>query len=180
MIVIALASLGGVAWGAIAYLLRLSHLRLALSRIHRSIAAARPCGGTLARRASLNFTSILPSRHPPTHRTPTVSLATQAIGGFGLIGDGCHNPCSIHRRLLVQLGLHHRVEGFLLHSRLVTAVWCRRGDQTSLPTLSVMNKTERGNMVRWGRSVAARPTRRPVQPPCPDCAEQPHHIHESR
>gem|GEM_PF-3950823 len=29
-------------------------------------------------------TSSLPSRHPPTHRTGTVSLATQAIG-FGLV-----------------------------------------------------------------------------------------------
>ncbi|MCL2470174.1 MAG: hypothetical protein FWF25_00315, partial [Propionibacteriaceae bacterium] len=27
-------------------------------------------------------TSSLPSRHPPTHRTPTVSLATPAIGAF--------------------------------------------------------------------------------------------------
>jgi len=31
MIVVALASLGGVVWGAIAYVLRLSHLRWALS-----------------------------------------------------------------------------------------------------------------------------------------------------
>jgi len=29
-------------------------------------------------------TSSLPSRHPPTHRTPTASLATPAIGASGL------------------------------------------------------------------------------------------------
>ncbi|MCL2482592.1 MAG: hypothetical protein FWF43_04085, partial [Propionibacteriaceae bacterium] len=35
-------------------------------------------------------TSSLPSRQPSTHRTPTVSLATPAIGGFG------HNPSPLH------------------------------------------------------------------------------------
>ena len=47
------------------------------------------CCATLWRHAGSSAgaqqTSSLPSRHPPTHRTPTVSLATPAIGAFGLI-----------------------------------------------------------------------------------------------
>ena len=43
----------------------------------------RPCAVMLVRRALFSFTSSLPVRHPLTHRTGTVSLATPAIGGFG-------------------------------------------------------------------------------------------------
>ena len=65
------------------------------------------CCATLWRHAGSSAgaqqTSSLPSRHPPTHRTPTVSLATPAIGAFGL--SSCAQPTLRIPRFLT-LGPH--------------------------------------------------------------------------
>ncbi|MCL2481892.1 MAG: ATP-dependent helicase [Propionibacteriaceae bacterium] len=54
-------------------------------------------------------TSSLPSRHPPTHRTGTVSLATPAIGGFGVprLSLGARWALQRLKADLNLLGTHH-------------------------------------------------------------------------